>query len=89
MPVSLSNLPTTPPSPADQMIAEAAKKAKGLPNAVGSGPGGESVSILASPPVPDLGGNSIIWGLLHGNYKAVLPNLRVCARKPLGAAWNR
>jgi len=40
-----------------------------------------SVSIVDSPPVPDLGGNSVLWGLLtRGSLTAILPNLQICAR---------
>lgn len=37
-------------------------------------------SVLDSPPVPDVGGNSVLLGLLFGHGAAILPNLVVCAR---------
>jgi hypothetical protein len=41
----------------------------------------KSVSIYDSPAVPDLGGHSILGGLLTGKgFTAILPNLKVCVR---------
>jgi hypothetical protein len=47
-----------------------------------------SVWIRNSPAVADLGGHSILLGLLHGNLKAVEPNLKTCVA-PLGKEHTR
>jgi hypothetical protein len=47
-----------------------------------------SVWIRDSPAVADVGGHSILLGLLHGNLKAVEPNLKTCVA-PLGEEHAR
>jgi hypothetical protein len=80
-PQSPQNVPTTSHAPTSPVSAQPSNS-PGLPqtNVI------SSVSIYDSPALPDVGGHSILGGLLTGKgFTAILPNLKVCAW-PTGAS---
>jgi hypothetical protein len=79
-PKSAQNGPSTSHAPASPASTQPSSS-PGLPqsNVI------NSVSIYDSPALPDVGGHSILGGLLTGKgFTAILPNLKVCAW-PTGA----